>query len=137
MEFAQLSDRVSPRLPADPMDVVGLVGRWTNSNPDTNGIARLEIAQDNGKLSLRVYAIGSPELVDWGETPITVYASGPTARTGAGFTCVFDFGFAEKRMQGMIMKGLLVLNQFHSFKDDSGRCGYFVREYFGLDHGRY
>jgi hypothetical protein len=37
----------------------------------------------------------------------------------------------------MIMKGLLVLAQFHHFKDDSNRADYFVREYFSLIHGRY
>jgi len=37
----------------------------------------------------------------------------------------------------MLMKGLLVLAQFHHFKDDSGRAGYFVREYFGMDHGKF
>ena len=32
----------------------------------------------------------------------------------------------------MIMKGLLVLAEFHSFKDNSNRAPYFVREYFAL-----
>jgi hypothetical protein len=37
----------------------------------------------------------------------------------------------------MIMKGLLVLAQFHLFKDDSGRADYFLREYFALSHDRF
>jgi hypothetical protein len=37
----------------------------------------------------------------------------------------------------MIMKGLLVLAQLHSFKDESRRADYFVREYFALAHEQY
>jgi hypothetical protein len=55
----------------------------------------------------------------------------------AGFTCTYDFGFAETELQGMIMKGLLVLAQFHRFKDNSKRADYFVREYYALEHGQY
>src|SRR5213079_368580 len=72
-----------------------------------------------------------------GEIGASVFTSSPVSRVGAGFTCRFDFGFAEARLQGMLMKGLLVLGQLHSFKDDSRRLNYFIREYFGLAHGRY
>jgi len=30
------------------------------------------------------------------------------------------------------MKGLLVLAQFHTFKDDSKRANYFLREYYSM-----
>jgi hypothetical protein len=88
-------------------------------------------------LSLRTFAIGPEGLIDWGPTDVTIVGSTAAARAGAGFTCVYDFGFAETRLQGMIMKGLLVLAQFHTFKDDSNRVGYFVREYYALNHGRF
>jgi hypothetical protein len=81
-----------------------------------------------------VYAIGPDGLIDWGSTDIEVFASSPARRAGAGFACVYDFGFAETQLQGMIMKGLLVLAQLHHFKDGSGRADYFVREYFALAH---
>jgi|ERR1043165_890269 hypothetical protein len=138
MLFAQIRDRVeveadtSHRLSAD-----GLKGTWVNSNPETNGIARMVVSESGGRLSLRAYAVGPGGLIDWGETALTVYASTASSRAGAGFACVYDFGFAETKLQGMIMKGLLVLAQFHRFKDESGRAGYFVREYYALDHGRF
>jgi hypothetical protein len=46
-------------------------------------------------------------------------------------------GFAEVRLQAMIMKGLLVLAQFHLIKDDSGRDSYFLREYYAKTHGHF
>lgn len=138
MQFAQLYDQVEP----DPattgaLDSSALPGLWINSNPDTNGIARMVVSESDGRLSIQAYAIGPDGLIDWGTTEIAVFASTPTSRLATGFTCLFDFGFAETELQGMIMKGLLVLAQFHRFKDESRRVDYFLREYFALEHGRF
>jgi hypothetical protein len=137
MEFAQLYDRVEIDNAAEPLDVSGLKGVWINSNPDTNGIARMEFSEVGGKLSVRVHAIGPDGLIDWGRTPVKLFAASPKSRTTAGFTCTYDFGFAETRLQAMIMKGLIVLAQFHKFKDNSDRMEFFVREYFAVVHDRY
>ena len=139
MQFAQLSDKAeAARAEADTIDVGVFPGTWVNSNPDTSGIARLKMTQTNGNLALQVLAIGPDgTLIDWGTENVSVFASSPSSRIGAGFTGSFDFGFADARLQGMIMKGLLVLAQFHHFKDDSRRVSYFLREYFALEHGRY
>ena len=137
MEFAQIFDRVETNIPAAPLDLSGLPGTWVNTNPDTNGIARMVISETDGKVSLQVYAIGPDGLIEWGAADLAVFTSGPSSRVAAGFSCVYDFGFVETRLQGMIMKGLLVLAQLHSFKDESGRADYFVREYFALAHEQY
>ena len=137
MEFAQVYDRVEIEGAAKSLDASGLAGVWLNSNPDTNGIARMEFSKVEGKLSVRVDAIGPHGLIDWGQAPVKLFAAAPGSRTTAGFTCTYDFGFAETRLQAMIMKGLIVLAQFHKFKDDSGRMDFFVREYFAVVHDRY
>ena len=138
MQFAQLSDRVAAINAQSAMDLQALPGVWINSNPNTNGIARMVISESDGRLALQVFAVGPEGLIDWGVTTnINVFAGLPDSRVAAGFTCSFDFGFAETELQGMIMKGLLVLAQFHRFKDDSKRADYFVREYYALEHGRY
>jgi hypothetical protein len=138
LQFVQLSDRVKTTGPANVMlDSQALPGVWINSNPNTNGIARLVMSDSGGKLSVQVFAIGPDGLINWGSTEVKVFAGLPTSRVAAGFTCVYDFGFAETELQGMIMKGLLVLAQFHRFKDDSKRADYFVREYYALEHGRF
>jgi hypothetical protein len=138
MQFAQIRDQVeiTPET-AGPIDASGLIGTWINSNPDTTGIARMMMSEAGDRLTLRTFAIGPDDLIDWGTTDVTVVGSSAASRAGAGFICVYDFGFAETRLQGMIMKGLLVLAQLHSFKDDSKRLGYFVREYYALDHDRF
>lgn len=134
MQFAQLSDRVESNGSSAAMDTGALPGVWINSNPNTTGIARMVMSESDGKLSLQVFAVGPEGLIDWGSTGVRVFAGLPTSKIGAGFTCNFDFGFAETELQGMIMKGLLVLAQFHRFKDDSKRADFFVREYFALEH---
>ncbi|HEV7375863.1 MAG TPA: hypothetical protein VGN95_14180 [Pyrinomonadaceae bacterium] len=138
MQFAQICDRVEiDAAPVGPVDISALLGTWVNSNPETTGIARLLITEADGKPALEVQAIGPDGLINWGTIDVTVFAASPSSRVGTGFTCLYDFGFAETRLQGMILKGLTVLSQFHSFKDDSRRVDYFLREYFALEHGRY
>ena len=139
MQFAQICDRVETdaATAAMPLDISGLPGVWINSNPATNGIARMLMTEADGNLSLQVYAVGPEGLIDWGTTDVTVFTSSPLSRVGAGFTCLYDFGFAEARLQAMVMKGLVVLAQIHTFKDESRRADYFLREYFAMEHGRY
>ena len=137
LQFAQLSDRVEVNGQNTAMDTHALPGVWINSNPNTSGIARMVMSESDGKLSLQVFAVGPEGLIDWGSAGVKVFAGVPTSKVGAGFTCNFDFGFAETELQGMIMKGLLVLAQFHRFKDNSKRADFFVREYFALEHGGY
>jgi hypothetical protein len=142
MQFAQIRDRVD----AEPEsggtgDLSTLAGVWINSNPETTGVARMVITQSGSQLSLRVYAIGPeglPEgLIDWGSVDINVFTATPSSHVAAGFTCLYDFGFVETRLQAMILKGLIVLAQIHRFKDGGNRADYFVREYFALEHGGY
>ncbi|HEX8088239.1 MAG TPA: hypothetical protein VF762_05265 [Blastocatellia bacterium] len=140
MQFAQIRDRVEPEPEAEdggPLDLSALAGDWINSNPDTNGVARMVITHSGENLSLRVHAIGPDGLIDWGSVHLNIFTSTPTSRVAVGFTCLYDFGFVETRLQAMILKGLIVLAQIHRFKDDSKRADYFVREYFALEHGRY
>jgi len=136
LQFVQLSDRVESS-GSGTMDTQALPGVWINSNPNTTGIARMVMSESDGELSLQVFAVGPDGLIDWGSTSVKVFAGLPTSKVGAGFMCNFDFGFAETELQGMIMKGLLVLAQFHRFKDNSKRADFFVREYYALEHGRY
>jgi hypothetical protein len=138
MQFAQIRDRITTESREDnAIDLSRLIGTWVNSNPDTNGVARMAVTQSDGKLSLQVYAIGPDGLLDWGLADLTLFTASPSSTVAAGFTCLYDFGFAQTQLQAMILKGLIVLAQIHRFKDDSKRADYFVREYFALDHGRY
>ncbi len=135
MQFAQICDLVETEPIRDrDIDRGALIGNWINSNPDTTSITRVNVYEADGKLQLQAFAVGPNGPIDWSTTTADVFAAGPASRTGAGFAATFDLGFAEVRLQAMIMKGLLVLAQFHLFKDDSGRDSYFLREYYAKTH---
>ena len=119
------------------MELGALTGTWINSNPDTHSVALVKATGSDGKITLQVSAVGPDGFVDWGTTEAEVFAATPDSHLGAGFTCRYKFEHGETRLQGMIMKGLLVLAQFHLFKDDSGRADYFLREYFAVSHDRF
>ena len=138
MQFAQIRDRViaEPKS-AGAGNLSTLAGVWVNSNPETTGITRMVITQSGSQFSLQVYAIGPEGLIDWGSVDIEVFTATPASQVAAGFTCLYDFGFVETRLQAMILKGLIVLAQIHKFKGGDNRVDYFVREYFALEHGRY
>ena len=118
------------------MELGALVGTWINSNPDTHSVALVKATGAHGKLTLQVSAVGAEGLVDWGQAEAQVFAANPQSHAGAGFTCRYVFNHGEARLQGMIMKGLLVLAQFHLFNDDD-RESYFLREYFAATHDRF
>jgi hypothetical protein len=117
------------------MELGALVGTWINSNPDTHSVAVVKATDLHGKLELRVSAIGADGLIDWGAAEAQVFAATPESKVGAGFTCRYVFDHGETRFQAMIMKGLLVLAQFHLFNDE--RESYFLREYFAATHDRF
>ena len=119
------------------MELGALLGTWINSNPDTHSVAVVKAMALDGKLKLQVSAVGPDGFIDWGVADAQVFAATPESHAGAGFTCRYEFGHGETRLQGMIMKGLLVLAQFHLFKDDTDRESYFLREYFAATHDRF
>ena len=131
-QFAQICDLVETEPIRDrDIDRDALIGNWINSNPNPSGIARVNVFEVDGKLQVQAFAVGQDGPTDWGTTTADVFAAGPASRVGAGFTATFDFGYAEVRLQAMIMKGLLVLAQFHLY---SGRASYFLREYYAKTH---
>ena len=118
------------------MELSALIGTWINSNPDTHSVAVVRATGSNGKLKLQITAVDSDGFVDWGTRDAEVFAAAPDSQAGAGFTCRYEFAHGETRVQGMIMKGLLVLAQFHLFNDNE-REDYFLREYFANTHDRF
>jgi hypothetical protein len=118
------------------MELSALLGTWINSNSDTHSVALVKATEAGGQLKLQVSAVSSDGLIDWGIAEADVFAATPDSDVAAGFTCRYVSSFGETRLQGMIMKGLLVLAQFHLF-NDSNRDNYFLREYFAATHDRF
>lgn len=110
-------------------DLSQLLGLWVNTNPETNYISRIDISERNGSLLIRAYGAGSPDPVDWGEIAATPYVGGGTDVAG-GITARYDFGTVETFLAANQKLGILVIQSYTSFKDDSGRLSHFSREFF-------
>src|SRR5204863_9677124 len=74
-----------------------------------------------------------PEPIDWGETLATPYVDRIGSSVITGLTADYDFGFMKTRLAGNIKYGVLVIQSYNEFCDDSGRPAYFTREFFSKE----
>lgn len=110
-------------------DLAPLLGTWCNSNDATTGISRLELAEDDGQLSLHGWSVGQP--ADWGVVPMeSLYTDGPNSKRVCAYSAAFDLGHARARIQTNVVLGLSVVSAFISSTDDTGPTNYLSREYF-------
>jgi len=143
MQAAQANDDTAAPPVAPPLDVAGLVGRWTKTNEGAQWIRRLAISvsDESETLSrqpartpaLRVHVEGDapPSPRDWGTvTAESLFANGILSSTGSAFIAKFDFDDFDTELQANANLGLLVVACFTRFKDASGRADLFTREFF-------
>jgi hypothetical protein len=107
-----------------------LLGTWFNTNAATRGIAKTVLAAKENGITLQIFAAGSPQMVDWGETAASIFAADALATEAMAFSALYDFGFMETQLQGHVRQGVLIIAKFDRFKDDSGRSSYFSKEFF-------
>ena len=120
----------TPTLEAVQLDVSSLLGTWWNTDKATRGISRLVLLQDGASLIVQAFGACHPEPCDWGKTKAVPFSASVTSRDAMAFTANFDFGFMETTLAVYMKGGILVLDSFNKFKDSSGRCDYFSREFF-------
>jgi len=132
-EFKQNGHRDPALLdPATVARAEKLIGRWRNTNPETQGIRECEIERDGDQFNIKLSGAGSDGPIAW-----------PTARTRplanleeeAGQRTIalaarFEFGFMKSEIYIRVNKGVLVIVLFNTFQDDSGRSNYLNREFF-------
>jgi len=113
------------------VDLSAFAGAWLNTNHATRGIVKIVLSIRGRDLMVQVFGACDPAPCSWGEVRAeAAYANSISAREGAGFTALYDFGFMETQLQANLNQGLLVVGSFNRFKDESGRSDYFSREFF-------
>jgi hypothetical protein len=133
LEFTRTEDRLSDETApggAMAVDAEPLVGTWLNTDKKTRGIVRLFLTLNGGALKVRAFGACDPAPCDWGEVQGAAFSSGVSSNEGMAFTALFDFGFMETLLAVYLKGGILVLDSFNTFNDDSGRANYFSREFF-------
>ena len=131
MDFTRVEDQLeSGEVGGAPVDPTPLVGTWFNTDKNTRGITKLVLTRDDDDLKVRAFGACDPELCDWGVVPGLAFSSGVSSPEGMAFTALFDFGFMETLLAVYLKGGILVLDSFNTFKDDTDRANYFSREFF-------
>ena len=120
----------TPATPGTPLDHQPIVGIWYATDQATPGVTQLTLASRDGALVIHAHGADEPQPHDWGETEATSYGAGPAADKAMAFTAEYDFGFLTILLAAYGKQGILVLDTFTRFHDDSGRSDYFTREFF-------
>jgi hypothetical protein len=113
---------------ARPIDLAPLVGTWVNVDERATGIGRVEIADRDGTLAVRVCGVRGPEPFDWGEVVADAFSDGVTSQAAVGFVTHYHFGFLKVLLDAHVNQRLLVVETFGTFTDSSGRPGYLRHE---------
>src|SRR5579863_8681164 len=108
---------------------VDFVGTWTNSDPNTQSIAYITVAQDASGLTLSVFGKCHPTACPWGPAQARIYTQrvGENPTSGAFvITGSYDKGFSATEVV-LELQGTsrLRYEMFTHFKDNSKRSDYF------------
>jgi hypothetical protein len=140
MKISRLNDRPQADM-ADTgaVDLFDVVGSWFNTNRSTGEIVHLNITSHGDRLALQIFGAGAPDPIPWPETTALPFTSALGSREVTGFEAHCDLGFMESHVAANLKYGVLVLQTYNRFKDDSRRGCYFTREFFHQhvlhDHG--
>ena len=122
-----LSDPVTRQMAADQ-----LIGEWVNTNLDTHGIITIEIARNDGYLSVQLKGAGSDGPIEWPAARATPFANleEEAGQRAIALAATYDLGFMKAETYFRLNKGVLVIVLFAAFHDGSGRSNYLNREFF-------
>ena len=111
-------------------DLSPLLGLWKNTDGNSANLVNAEFKEENGKVLMQVWGDNDSNPIDWGTTPCAVYTNAVDATTVEGLDAQYEFEFKTTKICGNVKLGILVLQVYNSFKDNSGRLDYFSREFY-------
>ena len=122
-----LSDPATRTLQADK-----LIGRWVNTNLETQGVAEIIIERAGESFFVGVLGVGEDGLIAWPRTEATALANleEEAGQRALALAVDFDFGFMRAETYLRVNKGVLVIVAYYIFLDGSRRSNYVNREFF-------
>jgi hypothetical protein len=122
-----LSDPATRTLHADKV-----IGRWLNTNPETQGVAEIIIEQAGEFFFVSVFGAGENGLIACQKTKATALANleEEAGQRALALAVDFDFGFMRAETYLRVNKGVLVIVAYYIFLDGSRRSNYVNREFF-------
>jgi hypothetical protein len=134
LEF-KLSGQLAPAL-SDPatrtLHADKLIGRWLNTNAETQGVAEIIIERDGERFLVSVLGAGENGLIAWPQTKASALANleEEAGQRALALAVDFDFGFMRAETYLRVNKGVLVIVAYYIFLDSSRRSNYVNREFF-------
>lgn len=104
------------------------VGTWLNRDRNSRGIIRIVV---HPGMQVQAYGSCTPNPCDWGRAPMTTYGRSVTDRNHKIATANYNFSF---KRTSLVLKtprpGLMTLEDFNVFTDNSGRQNYYMGQTF-------
>jgi hypothetical protein len=131
LQFKQIRDLDPALLNSDATSDNRLAGRWLNTDQNTRGLREITIAAGE-QFSVSAIGAGDDGPIHWQANSVRPLANleEEAGQRGIALVADFDFGFMVAQTYLRINKGVLVIVEFNTFRDDSGRTNYVNREFF-------
>jgi hypothetical protein len=113
---------------AAEVSVQPLVGTWTNCDKATRGLVKVIITAEGG-LTVQAFGACTPTPCDWGKVKGLAYAASVSATEAVAFSAIYQAGFNDTILTGVLSRGSLVVETFNHFKDNSGRSDYYSKAF--------
>ena len=122
-----LSDPATKKLNAEK-----LIGRWLNTDPETNGLTEVVVEEDDGQFTVSAVGVGTDGPIAWPKVRAKAMANleEEGGQRATAVAAKFEFGFMTADTHIRVNKGVLVIVLFLTFNDGSGRSNYVTREFF-------
>ncbi len=116
-------DDLGSLLPAnDPF-----VGTWTNVDPGTGGITKIQITRDQSGHHIEAWGACVPDDCQWGKVDLDLLGTSVQDTTPDYALGNWDPGFKDATIALQVVEDGLVADLYNVFKDDSGRADYHQR----------
>jgi hypothetical protein len=123
----RLEERPANLSSSNTLDPHFLLGKWINTNAAGVGIRRLVLSADGQVLKLHV---ANATREDWGETSAIPFADAVGSAEAMSFYAQYQFERFGVRVQGYVVKGVLVIVTFVSSEVPGEAPGYMTKEFF-------
>ena len=129
-QITKIGDQFSAQKKGWGIALSELLGTWNNVKEDTKIIKTIKIESEDEKIFMTVTCAGADGPIEWKKKQCQIYFENVASNIISGLTVYYDFGFMENQICFNVKKGVLVIQLFSKFKDNSPRQDYFEREFF-------
>src|SRR5215469_1821692 len=123
-----------PATPVPPVPSAALAGTWVNTNHATRNVADIVVARSSRGITVDGFGACTPTKCEFGRIAGTVFGRNVSATVGASFAAQWNFKFKRTVLLATYSAPrripTLIVQEFNTFTDGSGRANYTVTERF-------